>query len=175
MNPCPCGAVGGRCSCTATQAQAYARRISGPLLDRIDLRVEVGAVSYAELTARPGEPSARSGQGSSRLARASSTERRGRSGHQRPPGRRSPAAPGLPDAQGRALLAVRSIGSPCRLAGTTASSGWPARWPISIEGGIEGHHVAEALQFRGYSRRLPYLGVELRAQGLIQRADRHVP
>ena len=45
MNPCPCGYAGdksGRCNCTADQVQRYRGRISGPLLDRIDLHVEMG-------------------------------------------------------------------------------------------------------------------------------------
>ena len=44
MNPCPCGYAGdpsGRCRCTADQVRAYRQRISGPLLDRIDLHIEV--------------------------------------------------------------------------------------------------------------------------------------
>lgn len=62
MNPCPCGYLGhynGRCRCTPDQLQRYRRRISGPLLDRIDLHVEVPALSEDELlTAAQGEPSA---------------------------------------------------------------------------------------------------------------------
>jgi magnesium chelatase family protein len=59
MNPCPCGAKGGRaCSCTPWQAAAYLRRLSAPLLDRIDLHAEVGGLSYGELNSAPGEPSA---------------------------------------------------------------------------------------------------------------------
>jgi len=52
MNPCPCGWLGdpsGRCRCTSEQVRNYRARISGPLLDRIDLHVEVPAVSQAEL------------------------------------------------------------------------------------------------------------------------------
>ncbi len=52
MNPCPCGYLGDpkhTCVCTPTQIQRYRSRISGPLLDRIDLHVEVGAVPYEEL------------------------------------------------------------------------------------------------------------------------------
>jgi len=44
MNPCPCGYLGdksGRCMCTSDQVQRYRAKISGPLLDRIDLQVEV--------------------------------------------------------------------------------------------------------------------------------------
>jgi magnesium chelatase family protein len=54
MNPCPCGYVGDtrhRCRCTPDQVQRYRARISGPLLDRIDLCVEVPAVPLAELGA----------------------------------------------------------------------------------------------------------------------------
>ncbi|MEX8504156.1 YifB family Mg chelatase-like AAA ATPase [Leptothrix ochracea] len=63
MNPCPCGHLGSprqRCRCTPEQVHRYQSRISGPLLDRIDLRVEVHAISPEELQAAPdGEPSAR--------------------------------------------------------------------------------------------------------------------
>ena len=49
MNPCRCGWFGhpsGRCTCTDSQVQSYLRRISGPLLDRIDMHVEVPSVEY---------------------------------------------------------------------------------------------------------------------------------
>jgi magnesium chelatase family protein len=52
MNPCPCGFRGdssGKCRCTPPEIARYRSRISGPLLDRIDLRVEVGRVSSEEL------------------------------------------------------------------------------------------------------------------------------
>jgi magnesium chelatase family protein len=61
-NPCPCGWYGhpgGRCRCAPADVERYRGRLSGPLLDRIDMHVEVPAVSRAELLARPaGEPSA---------------------------------------------------------------------------------------------------------------------
>jgi magnesium chelatase family protein len=47
MNPCPCGYLGdvrGRCRCTAEQVQRYRSRLSGPLIDRLDLHVEVPRV-----------------------------------------------------------------------------------------------------------------------------------
>lgn len=53
MNPCPCGFFGDpkrECRCSPTQIQKYRGRISGPLLDRIDLHVEVPAVQYSEMT-----------------------------------------------------------------------------------------------------------------------------
>ncbi len=62
MNPCPCGYLGDTthtCRCTPAQVQRYRARVSGPLLDRIDLHVEAPAVSVGDLrAAQPGEPSA---------------------------------------------------------------------------------------------------------------------
>ncbi|CAM3485369.1 YifB family Mg chelatase-like AAA ATPase [Halomonas lysinitropha] len=62
MNPCPCGHLGDprqACHCTAAQIQRYQSRLSGPLLDRIDLQVEVPALAPEQLTSRePGESSA---------------------------------------------------------------------------------------------------------------------
>jgi len=61
MNPCPCGFLGDSkkpCRCSAGQVEKYRGRISGPLLDRIDLQVEMPALSYDELNfAAPGESS----------------------------------------------------------------------------------------------------------------------
>jgi len=62
MNPCPCGYHGapdGRCRCTPDQIARYRGKLSGPLLDRIDLLLEVPALPVADLhTAPAGEPSA---------------------------------------------------------------------------------------------------------------------
>jgi len=61
MNPCPCSFLGSEkdCLCTPSQIQRYRSRLSGPLLDRIDIHLEVPAVKVHELTAiRPGETSA---------------------------------------------------------------------------------------------------------------------
>lgn len=52
VNPCPCGFFGdesGRCSCTASQIKNYMGKISGPLMDRIDLQVEVKALKFKDL------------------------------------------------------------------------------------------------------------------------------
>ena len=61
MNPCPCGYFGDtqrQCRCTPVQIQRYRNKISGPLLDRIDIHVEVPSVRYQELAAlEQGEPS----------------------------------------------------------------------------------------------------------------------
>ncbi len=61
MNPCPCGYYTDprhNCTCSAHQIKTYTGRISGPLLDRIDIHIEVPALSYDELKSkREGEPS----------------------------------------------------------------------------------------------------------------------
>jgi magnesium chelatase family protein len=54
MNPCPCGYFGDptrECHCTPPMIQRYVSKISGPLLDRIDIHIEVPAVKYKELRA----------------------------------------------------------------------------------------------------------------------------
>ncbi len=62
MNPCPCGYLGDskrECRCSPVQVQRYRARISGPLLDRIDLHIEAPALSLTELrNEKPGETSA---------------------------------------------------------------------------------------------------------------------
>ena len=59
MNPCPCGYLGSNlraCRCTPDQVSRYQGKLSGPLLDRIDLHVEVGALAASELVnVPPGE------------------------------------------------------------------------------------------------------------------------
>ena len=61
MNPCPCGYYGDplhKCTCTPGQISRYLAKISGPLLDRIDLHIEVQNVPFSELSKmKPGEPS----------------------------------------------------------------------------------------------------------------------
>lgn len=56
MNPCPCGYLGhpnGKCRCSPDQVARYRGKLSGPLLDRIDLQIEVPALTETELTALP--------------------------------------------------------------------------------------------------------------------------
>ena len=55
LNPCPCGYHGDpkrECRCAPLQVQRYRERISGPLLDRIDIHLEVGAVTYHEMAGK---------------------------------------------------------------------------------------------------------------------------
>jgi len=62
MNPCPCGYYGDTlraCTCTEAMVTRYQKRLSGPLLDRIDIHLEVPRVEYEKLAGeRTGEPSA---------------------------------------------------------------------------------------------------------------------
>ena len=62
MNPCPCGYYGDpthHCACTPGQIQRYMNKISGPLLDRIDIQIEITPVPFKDISqAQPGEPSA---------------------------------------------------------------------------------------------------------------------
>ncbi len=56
MNPCPCGYHGDlahECTCTPMQIQKYMSRISGPLMDRIDIHIEVPAVKFKDLSGQP--------------------------------------------------------------------------------------------------------------------------
>ncbi len=56
MNPCPCGYFGDpyhECTCTITQVKKYRSKISGPLLDRIDMHIEVPSVKYDKLAGEP--------------------------------------------------------------------------------------------------------------------------
>jgi len=61
MNPCPCGYLGStahQCTCAPVVVERYLSKVSGPLLDRIDIHLHVPAVPYADLSVdRSGEPS----------------------------------------------------------------------------------------------------------------------
>jgi magnesium chelatase family protein len=73
MNPCPCGHLGdpgGRCHCSAEQVQRYRGRISGPLLDRIDMHVEVPKVPRDKLRAKSDETVEGTAQVRERVERA---------------------------------------------------------------------------------------------------------
>lgn len=80
MNPCPCGNYGSRdpnkpCTCSVSERRRYQNKISGPLLDRIDLYVQVGGVEYDELRARGDEESSQSVKARVERARAIQRER----------------------------------------------------------------------------------------------------
>jgi magnesium chelatase family protein len=148
MNPCSCGFLGDSrrgCSCTPAQLQRYAGRLSGPLLDRIDIRVEVRALSYAELTGPPGESS---WSVSARVAAARARQRR-RGALNRSLSGASLREIAVPDAAGTRLLAAavdryglsaRAHDRVLRVARTIAD--------LDDCGPIATRHLAEALQLR---------------------------
>src|SRR5215213_1115774 len=72
MNPCPCGYYGsGRpCSCSPMQIQRYVSRISGPLMDRIDIHIDVPAVKFNELRGKTTEPAESSQEVRERVIKA---------------------------------------------------------------------------------------------------------
>ena len=78
MNPCPCGNYGsknGECKCTLSQIQKYRAKISGPLLDRIDLQISVDGVEYGDLVSDKKEESSREVRRRVNIARAIQRER----------------------------------------------------------------------------------------------------
>lgn len=81
MNPCPCGYQGhhnNKCRCTPDQVARYRAKISGPLLDRIDLHIEVPALKENELTAQAGGEASALIRQRVELARAKQMERQGK-------------------------------------------------------------------------------------------------
>ncbi|MBM3774575.1 MAG: YifB family Mg chelatase-like AAA ATPase [Acidobacteria bacterium] len=158
LNPCPCGFYGDptrECRCTGAIIQRYMSKLSGPLLDRIDLHIEVPAVPYKELRSSErsagGQP-AGSAQMRERAAQARALQRaRGFSNAQIPPGRlRTMCA--LDEAGERTLeTAVRRMGLSARghdrilkVARTIAD--------LSGAEGISAKHLAEAVQYRTLDR-----------------------
>jgi magnesium chelatase family protein len=78
MNPCPCGHLGDRlkpCICSPSQIQKYRARVSGPLLDRIDIHIEVPAVLFKELSAERSKESSEEIRKRVIFARAIQSER----------------------------------------------------------------------------------------------------
>jgi magnesium chelatase family protein len=83
MNPCPCGYAGdprGRCRCTGEQVQRYRNRVSGPLIDRIDMHVELVALPVDQLMSRESEAVESSSVVAARVAaaRARQLQRQGK-------------------------------------------------------------------------------------------------
>ncbi|MCX7165228.1 MAG: YifB family Mg chelatase-like AAA ATPase [Rhodocyclales bacterium] len=81
MNPCPCGWLGhpaGKCRCTPDQIARYRGKLSGPLLDRIDLMLDVPAVAEADLSARGDGESSATVRTRVTAARALQIERQGK-------------------------------------------------------------------------------------------------
>ncbi|MBY6211267.1 YifB family Mg chelatase-like AAA ATPase [Microbulbifer agarilyticus] len=79
MNPCPCGYLGeSRCRCTPDQIDRYRNKLSGPLLDRIDMQVEVASMSAAQLQDSPAGESSAVVRDRVRSARQAQLQRQGK-------------------------------------------------------------------------------------------------
>jgi magnesium chelatase family protein len=150
MNPCPCGYLGhpsGKCRCTPEQVARYRGRLSGPLLDRIDLHVEVPTLSDTELLgARPGEGSAPV-RDRVAAARERQLARQGKANAELTSQEIDQHC--LPDAAGEALLkqAIARLGLSARAYHRVLKL---ARSLADLEGAarIAAGHVAEAIQYR---------------------------
>jgi len=158
MNPCPCGFQGDprrACRCTAHELTRYRRRISGPLLDRIDLHVDVPPVRCDLLASGPqGEASCavRARVGRAREAQASRAGRRGPVPNARLRGPALRRAAVLDDAGRRVLaLAVERVGLSARAHDRILRV---ARTIADLEGAeaVRAVHVAEAVQYRALDR-----------------------
>ncbi len=163
MNPCPCGNFGNpyqQCTCTPQQIQRYLGKISGPLLDRIDIHVEVPPVKYHELSSdRSGEPSAAIRE---RVIRA---RQRQAKRFRELPGIYKNADMGTQeirrfcrlDARGQELLrtAMQRLGLSARAYDRILKV---ARTIADLEGSehIQPHHLAEAVQYRSLDRQYWY-------------------
>ncbi|PKO59222.1 MAG: ATP-dependent protease [Betaproteobacteria bacterium HGW-Betaproteobacteria-13] len=150
MNPCPCGYSGHptrACTCTPTQISRYRARLSGPLLDRIDLVVEVPAVSYEDLAEGARGESSAAVRARVLRARALQVERQGMPNAALAPAQVDACC--VPDAAGAALLAqamsrlnlsARAYHRVLRVARTLADLNEVAQPGAA--------HMAEAIQYR---------------------------
>ncbi|MXW16516.1 MAG: YifB family Mg chelatase-like AAA ATPase [Gemmatimonadetes bacterium] len=152
MNPCPCGQGGEDCVCADRDVARYRSRLSGPLLDRIDLQVEVGPVTWNELTGTvdgTGWDSAAAGEMVAG-ARALQSRRYSRDGavNALVPAREVTEVCRLSDSGSRLLeagigrykLSARSVHRTLRVARTIAD--------LARKDGLGTHEVAEALRLR---------------------------
>jgi magnesium chelatase family protein len=159
-NPCPCGYYGDatrRCRCTPQQIHRYLSRLSGPLLDRIDIQIEVGTIPPQELRrAGDGEPSASVRERVVRARELQWARLKGKGAHTNAQmdERMVEAHCRLePDAEALLLGAMRTLGITARghhrilkVARTIAD--------LAGETKILAAHVAEAVQYRMLDRKL---------------------
>ena len=155
MNPCPCGWLGhesGRCRCTPDRVQAYRSRISGPLVDRIDLAIDVPALPPREIGAATGDDGA---EPSSRVRERVVRARERQHARQRTVNARLTVAEMqrycVPDAEAHALaaramarfaLSARAYHRILKVARTIAD--------LAGSEGIAAAHVAEAIGYRRF-------------------------
>lgn len=154
MNPCPCGFLGhhnGKCRCTPDQVARYRGRISGPLLDRIDLQIEVPALPESDLLHQAAGESSETVRGRVTEARARAQARQGKANAMLET--REIDRHCAPDAAGEALLkqaiarlglSARAFHRVLRVARTIADLAGVAT--------VAAPHVAEAIQYRHLDR-----------------------
>ena len=153
MNPCPCGWLGhdsGKCRCTPDQVARYRGKLSGPLLDRIDLMLDVPAVDEADLSARGDGEASATVRARVAAARARQQARQGKANALLSPAEVDMHC--LPDCAGAALLkrAMQQLGLTARayhrilkVARTIADlADLPDGAPLSAA------HIAEAVHYR---------------------------
>ena len=161
MNPCPCGYAGDpkhACSCTPGAVQRYRGRVSGPLLDRLDVQIEVPALPWHEMTSACAAESSAGIRGRVRAARARQRERYARNGiatnaelgsrllerHCRPD---AAGARLLESAVDRLRLSARAYARVLKVARTIAD--------LAGRDAVVAPDVAEALQYRMLDRAAP--------------------
>ncbi|HUO44868.1 MAG TPA: YifB family Mg chelatase-like AAA ATPase [Burkholderiales bacterium] len=154
MNPCPCGYLGhysGKCRCTPDQVARYRGKISGPLLDRIDLQIEVPAVPQQDLTRQADGESSDTVRARVTAARERQLARQGKPNSLLSP--REIDRYCAPDEAGATLLkqAISRLGLSARayhrvlkLARTIAD--------LAAADSIASSHIAEAIQYRRFDR-----------------------
>jgi magnesium chelatase family protein len=153
MNPCKCGFLGDatrECRCTPGQIQQYLNKISGPLLDRIDIHVEVPPVSFKELRGEAVVTSSAEIRGRVEQARQVQQARGFYNAHV--PARLVRKLCALDDAGERTLeMAVRRMGFSARAHDRILKV---ARSIADLDqsDGVSAKHVAEAIQYRSLDR-----------------------
>jgi magnesium chelatase family protein len=155
INPCPCGYAGersGRCTCSPERVRAYRGRLSGPLLDRLDLHVVLPPVDVVHLqSVARGEASAvvRDRVIVARVAQAERAERLGVASTNATLGPRDLARVATPDLEGARVLgsAVERLGLSARAYGKVLRV---ARTIADLDGSdaVRAPHVAEAVHAR---------------------------
>jgi magnesium chelatase family protein len=150
MNPCPCGHCGdrsGRCRCTPERIARYRGRISGPLADRIDIKLEVPAPRESELVAAAAGESSENVRQRVAAARRLQLERQGKAnallGTKEIDRHCATDKEGdqlLRHALARLLLSARAYHRVLRVARSIAD--------LAQSAGIRGEHIAEAIQYR---------------------------